>query len=157
MELLLPILHQPDLSWAEKVAYLAWRFREAGGRVEADFEVRHIFEPGRYIREFELPGDFLFIGRVHRRGHLVELLRGRAVLITGAGNSLHSAYEIMETPPGFQTVARTLTPVVARSIHVNPRELRDVEELEDEFFEPAELTLVKGQGIQERLQRWLAQ
>jgi hypothetical protein len=153
MESLQPTPPRPDLPWADKIAYIAWTMRQNGGYKVEDFEVRHIFQPGRYIREFELPADFLFIGRVHRKGHLVELLSGSLKLITERGSTVYSAIDRMVTAPGFQTVLRTFTPIVARCVLANPNELRDIDELEDEFFEPAETVLVRGQGIQEQL--WL--
>jgi hypothetical protein len=144
-------LPPPELSWEDKIAYLAYKISQRGGIKPGDLEIRHIFEPGRYIREFDLPADFVFIGRVHRKGHLIELLRGEAKLITPRGNSLHRAIDRMVTPAGFQTVAYTITPVLCRTIHENPFELRDIAELEDEFFEPVQPVLAKGQGVQEQL------
>jgi hypothetical protein len=133
---------------------LAWKIRQVGGYQVEDFEVRHIFHPGRYVREFDLPADFIFIGRVHKKGHLVELLRGRTELITEKGTTVHNAIDRLMTVPGFQTVIHTLTPITACSIHANPNEIRDIEELEDEFFEPVAPLLMRGQGVQEQL--WLA-
>jgi hypothetical protein len=141
----------PELCWKDKVAYLAWKISQNGGMKAEELEVRHIFWPGLYIREFELPGDFIFIGRVHRKGHLVELLRGSVTVITEKGNRTFHAVDRISTEPGFQTVAHIITPSLVRSIHENPFELRDVEQLEDEFFEPVQPLLVRGQGIQELL------
>jgi hypothetical protein len=154
MELLLDTQLPPELSWADKIAYLAWKINQNGGVKPEDIEVRHIFEPGRYVREFELPGNFVFIGRTHRKGHLIELLRGSAKLITTKGTTVHRAIDRMSTLPGFQTVAYTLEPCLVRSVHLNQLECRDVAELEDEYFEPVQPLLVRGQGVQEQL-KWL--
>jgi hypothetical protein len=148
---LLSVLHRPELSWADKVAYLAWKISQNGGVQANDIEVRHIFESGRYIREFELPGNFLFIGRVHKVGHLLELLIGEVDVITETNRVTHHAISRMVTPAGFQTVAFIREPSLIRSIHLNEFERRDVEELEDEYFEPVQPVLLRGQAIQERL------
>lgn len=145
----------PELSWEDKIAYLAWKVSQNGGTKAEDIEVRHIFEKGLYIREFDLPPAFVFFGRIHRKGHLVVLLRGSANLITPQGTTVHHAIDRMMTPANFQTVACTITACLVRSVHPNPNESRNVEELEDEYFAPVQSTLVKGQGIQERL--WLEQ
>lgn len=141
----------PTLPWAEKIAYLAWKISQNGGMKADELEVRHIFKKGLYVREFNLPAHFIFIGRVHRKGHVVELLEGKANVITEQGTTTYSAGNSIRTPPGFQTVAYTLEPCLVRSVHENPAESRNVEELEDEFFEPIQPVLSQGQSIQERL------
>lgn len=150
---LLPILHLPDLSWKEKVAYLAWKLHEGPATVQPG--LAHRFEPGRYIREMSLPAGTVFIGRVHKVGHLLVLLRGKARLISEEGSRDYSAVDMLQTPSGFQTIAYTLTSVLAQTVHANPAELRDIEELEDEIFEAAELTLVRGKEVAMQLQERL--
>lgn len=144
-------MKEPELPWNDKIAYLAWKISQNGGVKAEDLEVRHIFKKGLYIREFSLPAKFIFIGRVHRKGHIVELLEGKINVITEQGTTTYSAGNSIRTPAGFQTVAYTLEPCLVRSIHENPLESRNVEELEDEFFEPVQPVLARGQGIQERL------
>jgi hypothetical protein len=155
MESSLVIPHRPDLSWSDKVAYLAWKISQNGGAKSDDFEVKHIFEKGIYIREFELPEKFVFIGRVHRKGHMVELLYGSANLITERGSKTYSAIDRIKTPAGFQTVAYTLTPCIVRSVHENPSESRDILELENEFFGPVQPILDRGSQVMQSLQESL--
>lgn len=141
----------PELSWSDKVAYLAWKISQNGGMKPEEIEVRHIFEKGLYIREFELPQDFIFIGRIHRKGHLVELLKGKIQVRTETAVMTFSAIDRIHTAAGSQIVAYTLAPCLVRSVHVNEFELRDVEELEDMYFEPVQPVLLRGQRIQQEL------
>lgn len=144
-------LELPDLPWTDKVAYLAWKISQNGGIHPGEIEVKHIFREGLYIREMTLPADFIFIGRVHKKGHVVELLEGSANLITAKGTNTFHAVDRINTPAGFQTVAVTLTPCLARTVHENPSNSRNVDELELAFFEPAEPMFERGAKIMQEL------
>jgi hypothetical protein len=150
MELSLDILRRPDVSWADKIAYLGYEIRQRAGSVN-EMPVRHLFRKGEYIREVVLPAGIVFIGKVHRQGHVVELLHGEVELITEQGATLHKGPDSMTTAPGFQTVFRTITPIVGRTIHPNPGELRDINVLEAEIFEPENLISERGKRIAQEL------
>jgi hypothetical protein len=152
MESLLAIPHRLDLSWADKVAYLAYKISQNGGAKAEDIEVKHIFQKGLYIREFQLPEKIVFIGRVHTKGHVVELLYGSVNLLTEQGTKAYSAIDRISTPPGFQSVVYTLTPCLVRTLHDNPSECRDVLELENEFFGPIQPVLDRGEQVTQELQ-----
>jgi hypothetical protein len=149
MESLSLTQHLPDLSWADKVAYLAWKFRELapflGG--EDSIPVTHSFEPGVYIREMCIPGDRLFIGRTHIKGHFCELVSGRLILYLEHGSLEYEAPAAIKTTPGFQTVLRTITPCLVRTIHQNPDNSQDLAELELDAFQPTEPILQRGEQI----------
>jgi hypothetical protein len=149
MELSQLIQLLPSWSWKEKVAYLAWKLREKGGTGE--MPVRHLFEEGRYIREMIIPAEFLFIGRVHKVGHLVQLLKGEVQLIFPDRSERRVAPDEMHTVPGFQTVFFTLTPVIGRTVHPNDDGLRNIDVLEDEIFERPEGVLALGERLSQEM------
>lgn len=150
MELSLDILRQPNLSWADKVAYLAYEMSQEAAEAVT---VRHIFVKGFYIREIALSADVVFVGRVHIKGHRMDLLYGALELIIEKATVLYKAPDSIQSEPGYQTVLHTLTPCICRTVHENPNELRDVSVLEAEFFEPAGPVLERGaQVVQELLQ-----
>lgn len=141
-------------SWPDKVAWMAAKIApQEGAIVEADdFNVRHSFKGVWYIREFELPADFIFIGRKHLQGHIVKLLKGSSFLITPTETLRYCAPAMIHTKSGFYTVAHTITPILAQSWHLNPDGLRDIDELESLYFEAPLITLQRGaQLIQEAL------
>jgi hypothetical protein len=150
------VMCRPDLSWQDKISYLAWKIRERGGAKPEDIPLRHIFEAGRYIREMTLPGGFLFIGRPHLKGHIVLLVSGSATVFRpDLGPTRYVAPDAMLTRPGFQMVAHIHSPSVVRTIHDDWTGNENIEELEDEIFAPAEPVLLRGQAVQERLQKLL--
>ena len=141
-----------DLPWQDKIAYLAWKLRESGKGVGPEsIPLNHRFEPGRYVREMALPAGVVFIGRAHKKGHIVLLVSGTARLITCGGFTVHTGPDAMMSQPGFAMVAYTQTPVIARTIHPNPSGSRDIEALEEEFFEPAEALLSRGEQVSKGL------
>lgn len=135
------------LTWPEKVAYLAWQVSQLP---QASMPVTHQFQDGHYIREMTIPAETVFLGRMHRQGHTLELLEGEAILILPTGPVHKRAPDRLQTVPGFQAVAFTLTDVRVRSLHPDTGE-RDIAVLEDHIAESKESTLALGQSIHQRL------
>lgn len=124
------------LTWNEKVAYLAHQFLTME---QTACPVTHRLEQGLYIREMQIPADTLFIGRVHRHGHVCQLLKGSVILIHGEHyrEAFKAPSEIM-TKPGYQMVVYAVTDVLAQTIHPNPNDERDYSKLEADIFETVE-------------------
>lgn len=136
-----------QLTWKEKAAYLAWRVSQLP---QASMPVKHLFEDGRYIREMSIPGQTVFLGRVHRQGHTLELLEGEVILCLPTGQVHKRAGDRMQTCPGFVAVVFTLTDVRVRSLHPDTGE-RDIAVLEESLVESADALLELGASIQQRL------
>lgn len=151
MESLQPILRLPDLAWKDKIDYLAWRMRLDGGKGPEATPVRHLFLPGRYIREMDLPAGHLFIGRVHRKGHIMLLCEGVVHLITEHSFTVYTGPDAVMSTPGYQTVCQIIRSSRVRTIHPNPGEERDTEKLEREIFEPVEPALERGKILADRI------
>jgi len=149
MELSLSILRRPDLSWSDKVAYLAWTLSQAKGPEQPP--IRHLFLEGLYVREILMSADTYLIGRVHKEGHVLELIYGALEVFTEEGVTLHKAPDGMQTTPGFQIVLHTLTPCLARSVHQNPDNCHDIDLLETKIAEPSAPVLERGRQLAQEL------
>jgi hypothetical protein len=136
-----------ELTWPQKVAYLAYQVSLVP---QACMPVSHQFLDGQYIREMCIPAQTIFLGRVHRQGHLLELVQGEAYLVLPTGYVLKRAPDQLQTGPGFQAVAFTVSDVVVRSFHPDTGE-RDLLAWEEHLAESKESTLVLGQSIHQRL------
>lgn len=147
------------LSWEDKIAWLAAKIAVSPGALieDDDFDIKHMFKGEWYIREINLPADYIFIGRAHLLGHLVKLIEGSALLVTSLGTVRHNAPSMIHTVPGFQTVAFTLSPVIAQSWHFNPDGCRDIRELEKEHFGEPSVVLERGQQLIKEQLTWQAQ
>lgn len=150
----LAVLERDGLSWHEKVALLGWWMH--CNLPSAVPEVKHIFQPGWYIRQMTMPAGQLFVGRIHRQGHLLKLIAGRAMWLRPDGRFIYDAPATVQTAPGSQVVAVSITEVVVQSLHVNPDDSRDIQQLEEDAFEPPESTLALGKELMKE-PKWLAQ
>lgn len=137
------------LTWKEKIAYLAWVFKSMDK--EAPTYLSHIFKNGSYIRDLHIPRDTLFIGREHIHGHMLHLLDGEVYTFHARSRLHHVAYDRMQTMPGMQVIAYTLTDIHVRGYFENPDNCQDVETLENRFAVPAETTIALGAEINNRL------
>jgi hypothetical protein len=140
----------PDnLTWKEKVAYLAHQFLTME---QTACPVTHRFEQGLYILEMRIPAETLFIGRVHRHGHVCQLLEGSVILIHNEDHreAFKAPSEIM-TKPRYQMVVYEVTDVLAQTIHPNPSGEHDYSVLESDIFEPVYDLRAMGQKIHARL------
>jgi hypothetical protein len=143
-------LELPDrLSWKEKVCVLSYQSLQQLDQVECP--VAHIFLKEMYVREQRLPAGALITGREHIHGHRLDLIEGEAMLFAPDGQKKFTAFASIHTKPGFHAVAYTLTPVVARTYHPNPDELRNVEDLENAWFGPAEPMIEQGRVLSQGL------
>lgn len=138
-----------QLSWSDKVALLTYRFMQ---REQEETGLHHLFQDDLYIREVRIPAGTLIVGRIHKIGHEMELLKGQVILIGPDGFS-HGvqAPEKVHTGPGFQMVCFTLSDVIARTIHPNADQNRDIAELEAEFFEDPAKLIERGEQIERKL------
>ncbi len=138
-----------SLSWKEKIAYLGLCLSEMPGKAECPVE--HTFGHGIYMRTMRIPAHTIFLGREHLIGHEVTLLEGSVILITKDEKRQFDAVTTILTRPGFHTVVYTLTPVIARTVHTNVEDSRDVEALEQEIFGPVEELRALGAQVRDQL------
>lgn len=139
--------HLPEMAWKDKIAYLTFKFLQLP---QTDCPLEHIFEPGLYIRELKIPAGTLFIGRLHRHGHRVDLLSGSVIHITENGRFRVDAPFTVHTQPGYHMVAYIMTDVVCRSIHPNAGNSCDIEALELDAFEAVETLRHAGSIVHDR-------
>lgn len=138
------------LTWHQKVACIGTMMRET--LPQADTPIKHIFEPGVYVREITIPAGVLFIGRPHRFGHHIRFLEGRFKMIAnGEEQMIEAPYEIW-TRPGFLMVLETYTFHRGRTYHPNPDECRDTGLMENLIFHPAEEMLQVGHSARALLE-----
>lgn len=146
-----PIDELPELAWREKLAYLAFVFHSMP-QIECPLE--HTFEDGNYIRTIAIPKGTLFVGRIHRLGHGVELLTGSVIHVREHCRRLVHAPFSMRTAPGDQVCALALTDITARTVHPAGG-CTDIDELERLFFETTQALCESGEQVDQKLKRRL--
>jgi len=142
------ILDQPAVAWNDRVAMMAYQLSKHAGEL---LPVRHIFKDMWYIREMELPRDIYFVGREHKEGHIVKLLRGKAALLLPDGPRDFCAPAVIHTQPGFHSVAYTYTNILVQTWHDNFDNCQDIEVLEARYFSAAQPVLERGKQLMKEL------
>lgn len=109
------------------------------------FVTRHHFAPGTYSREIELPAGSCVIGKIHRHAHANVISRGSALVATPDGVlELRAPYTFI-SEPGTKRLVLAIEDVVWTTIHANPTNTTDLEELERQIIAP---TFAALEGVQ---------
>lgn len=98
----------------------------------------HFFAPGIYIRTIFIPAGMLLIGRRHRHETLNLLLKGEVAILNDRGERvLAKAPLIFVAKPG-QKAGYSITDVWYATVHSNPYDITDIDQLEKEMLYPEE-------------------
>lgn len=146
-----------NLTWKEKLAYLGFKFAGASEDPER-IKLKHIFEPGMYIREMTIPAEMLFIGRPHLLGHRCELVSGRILLITENAKTHMEAPAELWSKPGYMMCLYTKTDMVGRTYHPIPDYgdkahygTHAIAMLEETIFGPIDELLALGESVRRKI------
>ncbi len=116
-------------------------------------EAVHHFAPGMYGREFSMPAGMLVVGKIHRHGHLMMVVKGRATVIDEFGRYEVQAGFVQTSRPGAKRVVLAHEDTTFVTVHLNPTDTRDLEVIEAAHIAPesdeARAMLAR---LQERLQ-----
>ena len=103
-----------------------------GERMTESPPLKHNYAPGIYAREIHLNKDSLVVGKIHRFEHMSIISKGKVTIFTEFGGE-----EVIEAPACFVSPAGTKRVVYANedtiwtTIHPNPENNHNVEELEN--------------------------
>lgn len=106
------------------------------GLPQVDIETTHRFAPGLYCREIRVPAGTLMTGRVHRFEHVSVMVSGEMTTLVDGEMRRIAGYHPFIAPAGTKRVGYTHTEVVWLTVHLNPDELRDIEQIESLLCEP---------------------
>ena len=104
-------------------------------------EPKHFFAPGMYLRELTIPAGMLMVGKIHKHGHFLMVLKGRAEVISEFGRMTVEAGHISVSPPGVKRIVLALEEVQFVTVHLNPTDTEDLVLIEAEHIEREELGL----------------
>lgn len=95
--------------------------------------LEEFFADGLYGRRWTCKRGVLLTTRIHCVEHLSTLSRGRIVVASTDGLSIVEAGAMFVTGPGTQRVILVLEDAVFTTVHPNPDNIRDSEELTRRF------------------------
>ena len=94
--------------------------------------LKHSFCDGMYVREIKIPKDTILTGKIHKHEHPNFLMSGTVMVITESGGEeiLHGPLSMI-SEAGTKRALYAVTDLVWITIHLNPKNTRDLEELEE--------------------------
>lgn len=104
---------------------------------QAEFEVKHIFTEGVYIREIFLPAGSLVVGKLHRHNHFNFISKGEVTVFTKDGLATYTAPVSMISTAGTKRAVYAHTDVVWSTVHHNPENETDLAKLEAMIIAPS--------------------
>lgn len=117
-------------------------------------EAVHHFAPGMYGREFSMPAGMTVVGKIHKHGHIMMCVKGRATVVDEFGRYEVAAGFVQSSRPGAKRVVYAHEATTFVTVHLNPSDTQDLEVIEAEHIEPedAETREMIARARQEALQ-----
>ena len=96
----------------------------------------HFFAPGIYLRTIFIPAGMLLVGRRQRHEVLNILLKGTIAMINEHGERILAEAPLIFKAKLGQKAGYSVTDVWYATIHPNPNDSTDIEELEKKILYP---------------------
>jgi len=121
--------------------------------------LKHSFSDGIYVREITIPKDTILTGKIHKHEHPNFLLKGKVMVITENGEEILEGPCSMISPAGTKRGLYSLTEIVWTTVHLNPTNTQDLDELEELIIAPSydeyEKYIANKKGIGHKIKKLL--
>lgn len=121
-------------------------FRERIGRLEdalkampgatAALPLLHHFASGVYVRELHIPAGTVLVGKIHRFD-CVNIVLGDIEVATEDGARRISGFNVFTSPAGVKRAGRAFSDTIWITVHANPTDERDGDEMADRLTAPS--------------------
>jgi hypothetical protein len=95
-----------------------------------EFQVKHHFSPGIYIRELLIPAGALLTGKIHRHEHFCIISAGDLSVLTEHGVVRLQAPCTFLSKPGIKRAGFAHADTVFSTVHSNPTNETDLTKIE---------------------------
>lgn len=99
-----------------------------------DFDTKHHFSPGIYMRELFIPKGTVLTGKIHKTEHLNILSQGCLTVWTEDGMKLLKSSTVIKSDPGMKRVGLAHEDTVWITVHHNPSNEQEIEKVEERLF-----------------------
>jgi hypothetical protein len=96
---------------------------------QIDCHVDHVFAPGLYARQIQMPAGALVVGKIHKHAHVNTISKGRCIVATEFGYEEFTAPHTFVSNPGTKRAVYVLEDTVWTTYH--PTEETDLGKIED--------------------------
>ena len=98
------------------------------------FQYKHSFADGIYVREMKIDQGILLVGGIHKHKEVFFLLQGRLNIMTKDGLEEYIAPCYVIAPSGSKKMGYAIEQSIVVTIHANPTNTEDINELEDNMI-----------------------
>lgn len=124
-----------DLKIRNEIGMIETAIGKIPGAMFGDsFPLKHSVVDGLYIREIFVPKGTLFVSKLFKKAHASFLLLGELSILTEDGIKRVKAPFHMITPIGTKRVVYVHQDCVWITCHANPKNLKNLEQLEEEII-----------------------
>jgi hypothetical protein len=109
---------------------------QIGQLPQIDLPLKHMFPPGLYVREIFIPAGSCVVGMIHKHEHLNYISRGKVAVLTKDGREILEGPCTMISSAGTKRALYTLEDTVWTTVHLNPSNTRDIDQLVAEITAP---------------------
>ena len=96
--------------------------------------LKHTFVPGAYIREITMPAGLILTSKIHKVEHPYFVLRGKCDVVTEEGTQCIEAPYWGITKAGTKRAIHVKEDTVWVTVHSNPSNTQDLEEIEKDVI-----------------------
>jgi hypothetical protein len=96
--------------------------------------LKHSFGEGIYVREIFIPKGTYIVGKLHKHEHPNFLMSGDVDVVTESGKIRLKAPCSMISSAGTKRALYAITDLIWITVHLNPTNTQDLEELEKEII-----------------------
>lgn len=125
-----------------KILELEASMKALPDEMKIEIKTTHHFAPGVYMREVLIPKGATVTGHIHKTEHMNVLSQGELIVWTEDGMKRLKASQVIKSSPGTKRAAVALEDSVWITVHPNPENISDPNELEEllivETFEELE-------------------
>lgn len=94
------------------------------------FELKHYFAPGIYMRQITIPKGVVLTGKIHKTEHMCVLSKGDVTVHTENGMQRIQASHVVHSMPGMKRAIYAHEESVWINVHHNPTNEHDLEKIE---------------------------
>ena len=98
-----------------------------------EFELKHTFADGIYIRQMEMRKDSVVVGAIHNHLHVWFLLTGHITVTTESSTEDYISPCYVVSTPGVKRVIYANEESIFVNVHKNPTNTKNLDELEAEI------------------------
>lgn len=137
-----------SLTYRQRLDMLEYALWQLPNKKTGDqFQIKHYFSDGIYMRELFIPAGDLIVGKIHKTRHLSIMSKGDKSMMTEFGITRIQSPYVEESMPGMKRAGYAHTDTVWTTIHATCK--TDISEIEADLFEDSDISWIDDLHLSE--------